>query len=523
MSQMQEEFDKFQTVVKRILKTELSKNPDTLAQYRRHIILTYNNFIHFASENYAKLDRSKKSILENNVEEARNKLIKCLDNLKLEYELPNDLLEQVEPSKVSQISVEGQYTTGTGEVSIQNNQTESTQQDSKNEETEKLNLEEEARARQIRINIDEEERRFTEKQKETEKFEEERQRREANKEKERERIRREKEKNERENQEREKLRKDKERELKMAEALKAQRDLLDIVNKQIRETYNGDPLGLATFLSGIEIAKDFAYTEALQVKLVTYVKGRLEGRAREIITDDIDNIEDLIEKLKDNIKPENSKIIEGRISSLRYSYVKQEEFASKTEELADALRRTLIIEGMTAAKANEITIERTIQLCKKSTNSDVVKAVLSAASFNTSKEVVAKLITSNDEYVKDRQIMRYNKEGNRGNVRGKFNRGRGNNYKNFGRGGRGSYNGYNNGYNNGYKKNYSFNGNRGGYKPRGGNFGRGGYYQNNRFQNQQNGNNGWQVNRQQNVRLTQAGNGSVPQALMGGPIIRQAD
>lgn len=284
-------------------------------------------------------------------------------------------------------------------------------------------------------------------------------------------------------------------------------------------------MGLETFITGVDIAKDFAVTQELKVKLVTYVKGKLEGRAREIITANIVTIEELIEELKRNIKPENSKIIEARIASLHYSYSKQEEFATRTEELADALRRTLIIEGMTPQKANEMAIDRTIQLCRKSTSSDVVKAVLSAAAFGTAKEVVAKMITSNDECVKERQVLRYQRDNNRSSpARGKSGRGRGFNNN---RGGRGSFNNYNNSY--GGRKNYNNNGYRGksNYGGRGNGYGGRGSYQNNnnnnRYQGNQQNNGNWRSNQNQNVRLTQAGNSSVPQAIMGGPQIRQLD
>lgn len=214
---------------------------------------------------------------------------------------------------------------------------------------------------------------------------------------------------ERQRKERERLaREERDRqEANMAEAMKAQKDLLDIVNSQIRKPYEGDPMGLQTFITGVEIAKDFANTAELQAKLVMYVKGRLDGRARELITEDIDTIDKLVDKLKRAIRPDNSKIIEARIASLHYSFAKREEFASRAEELADALRRTLIIEGMTAEKANELAVDSTIQLCKKYTQSNVVKTVLSAAKFNTAKEVVAKLIIANDECVKERQMASY--------------------------------------------------------------------------------------------------------------------
>lgn len=199
----------------------------------------------------------------------------------------------------------------------------------------------------------------------------------------------------------------KETETDMAEEWKAQKELLDVVNGQIKRPYDGDPMGLQTFVTGVEIAKDFATTDALKRKLVTYVMGRLDGRARELISDEIETIEELMDTLKGKIRPENSKVIEARMASLHYSFKRQEDFANRAEELADALRRTLIIEGMTAEKANECVIDRTIQLCKKNTQSNVVKAVLSAATFETAKEVVAKLITSNDEVVKEDRMAWY--------------------------------------------------------------------------------------------------------------------
>lgn len=65
-------------------------------------------------------------------------------------------------------------------------------------------------------------------------------------------------------------------------------------------------------------------------------------------------------------------------------------------------------------KANEVTIDRSIQLCRKSTTINAVKAELTAATFWTTQEVIGKLITCNDGCVKDKRILRYQEDGNRG-------------------------------------------------------------------------------------------------------------
>lgn len=491
MSQTQIEYEKFITVAKRILKSQLSTNYETLSGYREQIINAYNEFIHFVAINYDKVNKTGQIILDNKAEDVREKFERCLSALNCTYQLPNSVFEIVNEASISQVQ--------SGESSLQQFPIATTSI--------------EGRKSPILVEINSSLQ--TLKREEQENLERERRRQEIE-----EKQRQERKTNENlERQERERKRKEKEeheKRVNMEEQLKAQRELLDMVNKQIRNSYSGDPLGLPTFLSGVEIVQDFATNDNLKRKMVIYVKGRLEGRAREIITDDIETIEELLEKLKQDIKPENSKIIEGRMAALRYSYVKQEEFAARTEELADALRRTLIIEGMTPAKANEMTIDRTIQLCKKSTTSDVVKAVLGAATFHTAKEVVAKLITSNDECVKDRQVLRYQKD--KGHMRGKFNhRGRGNQGFRNGFNNRGGRNNYGNNYGgfNNYRNNNSYGG-RGGYRGRGGNYsGRGKYANGN-----SNGGN-WRVNQNPNIRLTQSGNGSVPQAIMGGTQTRQ--
>lgn len=300
-------------------------------------------------------------------------------------------------------------------------------------------------------------------------------------------------------------------------------ELFNAVNQQFKKTYAGDPLALNTFLDGVDIVAKFATTDELRKDLFDYLRAKLEGRAREFITDNIVTVNDLKRALVDNIKPENSKVIEGRIATLRYSFSKQEEFSARAEELADSLRRTLIIEGMTAAKATEISIDKTIELCRRSTTSDVVKSVLGAGTFKSPKEVVAKLITENDTQVKEQRIMRcqqFERDQRNKNGRGKYGKGKG------GKGGNGgNNNGYNNngggrGRNNGQNGNGKYNnGNRGGGNYRG-RSGQGGgrrsnnYNQNYGQQNNQGGNGNWRAPSGQNdgyVRLAQSGNPPIPQ------------
>lgn len=438
MSQTKKEYDKFILVTERILSDNLDIGHVTLKEYRWQIIEAYNLFVQFVSEHYFKVSIEKQRLFNEKLRAARAKFEECLNTLGCTYVLPEGLYETIDAATI-------------GEVPIRRSEAEI-----------KLELEETRLARE-KEKLEQERERIRIERLEQDRAEQERL------------YRVEQERLERELLELERLEREQRRAANMSDQLKAQKELLDIVNGQIRKPYSGDPMGLQTFITSVGIVRDFARNAELRSKLFMFLKGKLEGRAREVITDDITTVDEMLVKLKRSIVPENSKVIEGRISSLRYSYAKQEEFATRVEELADALRRTLIIEGMTPEKANDMTIDRTIQLCKRSTRSEVVKAVLSAAKFNTSKEVVAKLITCGDECMKEQQVMRF-ANGNRGRGNGNFN-----NFNNSDRG-------------------------RGGFRG-----GRGNYFdgrrfdQNNRHEDQQwQENDDWQSDNQYNVRMARS-------------------
>lgn len=174
-------------------------------------------------------------------------------------------------------------------------------------------------------------------------------------------------------------------------------ELLKLAANTINKPYSGEPLDLDSFIDSIELLKTLATTVQLTPLLTAFIKTKISGRAREFLTTEDTTIAQIVARLKQKIKPDSSKIIEGRMLSLHLSNSNQEEFIKKTEELAEGLRRSLVIEGMSATKASEISVEKTVELCRKNTTSDLIKSVLESTSFESSKEVVAKLIIQNDK------------------------------------------------------------------------------------------------------------------------------
>lgn len=284
-------------------------------------------------------------------------------------------------------------------------------------------------------------------------------------------------------------------------------EFLNFASKTITRNYDGDPLSLQAFINSLELLEDFA-TADLQQTFCRFVKSKLEKRARECVPDDTNNVKDIIAALKDGIKPDNSKVIAGRILALKPDRSKLDEFSQKAENLAEALQRSLIIEGIPHNKAKEMSIEKTVEVCRNATRSDLVKSILAACQFDSPKEVIAKYLVENATETNEKQILAYRRSQNNNNNRGNFRNNNNNNNRN------------NNRFNNNNRGNFRNNNNRGNFRNNNNN-NRGNFRNNNNNNNNNRGNYnnngrnnyGNNNNRYNNVRYT--GNDQVPQVSLG--------
>lgn len=248
-------------------------------------------------------------------------------------------------------------------------------------------------------------------------------------------------------------------------------DVLKLVSTTINKNYSGDPLGLQSFIDSVSLLKTIVTSSTLQDVLKQCILSKLEGKAREAIANEPDSVDKIIEFLKENIKSEKSQVIEGRMQALKADRVSLQEFSKRAEELAENLRRSLIMEGVPSNKAQEMTVEKTVQMCRASARSDLTKSVLASTQFKDPKDVVAKFIIEINSENQEKQILSVQQKRGNQNFRG--NRGRRYNYdtsqnstnrqNNNGRGrNNGSYGNrrnYNNNTNHNYdnNSNYSFN------------------------------------------------------------------
>ncbi|KAI8116606.1 hypothetical protein CVS40_11350 [Lucilia cuprina] len=148
----------------------------------------------------------------------------------------------------------------------------------------------------------------------------------------------------------------------------------------IRENYDGNPLTLNSFLDKISLIEELTAPN-LNICLISFIKSKLDGKAREVLPENILSIEEIKNSLRSKIKPDSSKVVAGRIASLNVRNNNYVDFSKNVEELADALQRSLVIEGITKVKAHEMAIEQTVNICRSNAKSDIVKAILASTVF----------------------------------------------------------------------------------------------------------------------------------------------
>lgn len=99
----------------------------------------------------------------------------------------------------------------------------------------------------------------------------------------------------------------------MAEANAA---FLRLCASTINSIYKGDPLELESFINSAELLDELATADQKPI-LVKFLKSKLAAKALESVRVTDATPSQILTSLKAHIKPENSKIIEGRMAALR--------------------------------------------------------------------------------------------------------------------------------------------------------------------------------------------------------------
>lgn len=431
--------DDFVLVSKRILKENLSKNPETLKKYKREIINEHNCLLSYIIHYYGDFDTQHKIKYKTELIYIRKKITACFENLGLKYKFSKYLLRRIEFDDQEVVDLD----TDLEDIDAAN--LTITELDKIDEESD-----EQKQANNLGENFE----------------------------------------NNSENN------------FNMTE--EARNKFIGLCASTLSK-YGGDPLTLDSFVNSIEFLEVIAGDHANI--LLAFIKTRLEGRALEAIPKENATITNIKSSLKNAIKPDNSKVVEGKILALRFDPRKAGEFTTEATKLAEAFQRSLIIEGIPQSKAKSMAVEKTVDLCRKSARSETVKAILASKDFNEPSDVIAKLIVEGNTEYQEKQILHYKQQRNGNNS----------NYKNRNNGnGNGKYNNNSNGNNKNNQGNYNNNnnnqnsGNYRGYSQNNGNNNRNqsnGHYYNNNNQNQNNRNSNQNSSY---VRVASQGNEQLP-------------
>lgn len=448
----------FIKVTKRILVRELSNNPKTLQSHEDDLFSTYNEIVKIAARSYTLVKEQQQLEIQQQLFEVRDKFKICADKLGLILEYNNNILEELNKNQIlHRTKYNEKYELIVGENNGQIL-----------EENLYKNLQ-----LQVEHNISILEKSITGDQSFSDALEN--------------------------------FGAETDTEPNTTMAMSSV-DFVKLVSSQINKSYGGDPLGLKSFIKNIELIETIITAEnnvaTLRALLPTIILTKLEGKALECIPTENITTASIKEALEANIKPDNSNVVSGRMLALKLKPKQLAEASKQAEELAEALERTLVIEGTTQAKARQMATEKTIEMCRSNARSDLLKSVLASSTFTTPKDVIAKYVTESSKEYQEKQVLAIysRKNGNNNNKRGRggkkfFNNNQYNNDNQNNNGGRN--------YNNGRGK--SRGGNRGGY-----NSGRG-YYNNNSNYNNSNYN-----NNNNNIRMLE--NSQAPQnAYLGAP------
>lgn len=216
---------------------------------------------------------------------------------------------------------------------------------------------------------------------------------------------------------------------------------------------------------------------------------------------------DIIDALRAHIKPESSKVIEGRILALRAEKMNLTTFSERAEDLAEQYRRSLCYEGYSKEKAKELSIEKTVDLCRRSARNEQVKSIIAATAFTEPKEVVAKMIVEINNIKTDRGLTQRHNNYHNKNSNNKSFKSNGNNYNKQQNNGR--YSGSSNSQTGGNSKQNNGNGNSNGYRGNRSNYNNGSNGNGRTFYNSS-GSNGGQRQSGQSLRYFSSGNEAPP-------------
>lgn len=185
-------------------------------------------------------------------------------------------------------------------------------------------------------------------------------------------------------------------------------DFFNFVSRVLPNEFDGSSDKLQPMLDALNLIQ--ANIDNHENDAVAYIKTRLTGRARDLISE-TDTLANIIHKLKTEIKTEDSQTVMTKLLSHKQLNKDANKYATEIEELANRLRRAYIKEGVPVPLAETYTANSTVRSLKTNTNSEKIKLVMEAGTFKSSQEAVTKFVSISADDSKSNTVF-YARNGN---------------------------------------------------------------------------------------------------------------
>lgn len=252
--------EKFRTVAKRILKDNLSKNPNKLLEYKRDIYTVYVNFFIFVNSIYDTIPAKEKSETYELLTYVANKFEECLIRLNCKYRLSESLLDIPNFDEIKLIGIETSTEQSPEPIESEVDDFQDISTDLSNIELQQSEHFEQSfsnqgdsaeEPRSISVTVEE-------------------------------------------------------NKLSMEVP-----DFMRLCANTINYKYEGEATGLTPFINAVELLEQIATTDGLRNILISFIKTKLTGKAGDALSEEDITLVLIKNKLKSKIKPESSKVLEG--------------------------------------------------------------------------------------------------------------------------------------------------------------------------------------------------------------------
>lgn len=171
-------------------------------------------------------------------------------------------------------------------------------------------------------------------------------------------------------------------------------EFFNLASKLLPVQFDGSFDKLQSFLDSLTLLQ--ANSDGHNDRAIAFVKTRLTGKARDLITDTM-TLDDIFVSLKNNIKGESSKIISAKLLSLRQNIKDTNAFATEIESLANMLKRAYISEGVPHAVSETYATDTTVKALSRNATSERTRLIMEAGTFTTVQEAITKLVSITNE------------------------------------------------------------------------------------------------------------------------------